>query len=172
MTAPELRTALLVLRGFRADDLDDFAAMQADPWTMRHLGAGAAHGATRSRAETWASMAGFCGQWVLRGYGVWAIEAEGRFAGRCGFLHPEGWPDVELAYALAPWARGRGLMTEAARAALEWGFAHIAATRLVSYVKPDNAESLAVLRRLGATPLDALDLFGIAAERWLHAPSP
>nr|MCU0888031.1 GNAT family N-acetyltransferase [Rubritepida sp.] len=89
---PELRTDRLLLRGFRESDLDAFAAMQADAEVMRFLGVGENAGRPRSRAETWAAMAQFMGQWALRGHGLWAVEQEGRFIGRLGLLEPEGWP--------------------------------------------------------------------------------
>ena len=59
---PVLKTARLTLRGFVEGDVDAFAAMQADPAVMRHLGKGVGAGQTRSRSESWHNMAGFIGQ--------------------------------------------------------------------------------------------------------------
>ena len=39
---PVVETERLVLRGFRGDDLDAFAAMSADPEVMRYVGTGGA----------------------------------------------------------------------------------------------------------------------------------
>src|ERR1700722_14615709 len=111
---PTLRTERLVLRALRADDLEPFAAMHANPEVVRHLGSGR----TRSREETWDAMARSLGQWALRGYGMFAVEdaATGRFVGRTGILHSLEWPEAELAYGLDQPYWGRGLATESAMA--------------------------------------------------------
>lgn len=49
---PVLTTPRLTLRGFIEQDLDDYAAMQADAQVMRHLGVGAEAGQARGRAES------------------------------------------------------------------------------------------------------------------------
>ncbi|UPY38341.1 GNAT family N-acetyltransferase [Sediminicoccus sp. KRV36] len=159
---PVLTTARLTLRGFTEADLDAFAAMQADAEVMRHLGTGQ----TRSRAETWQGMAGFMGQWALRGHGLWALEHQGRFIGRAGILNPEGWPAPELAYALARPAWGQGLAFEAAEAALRWARAALPQRRIVSYIRPANGASRRLAARLGGVQGEALELLGAAAECW------
>ncbi len=165
---PELRTGRLLLRGFREEDLDAFAAMQADPEAMRHIGAGG----VRDRAETWRNMAMLSGQWLLKGHGVWAVECEGRFAGRVGWLEPEGWPGPELAYALAREFWGRGLAEEAARAALAWGRARWGSQqRLISLIRPENTASLALAARLGARGAAVREILGRAAEEWVYPGS-
>lgn len=166
---PELRTARLTLRGFRESDLDGFAAMQADPEVMRHLGAGDSAGRPRTRAESWAAMAQFMGQWALRGRGIWAVEREGRFVGRLGILEPEGWPAPELAYALAREAWGQGLAFEGCQAALGWARAALPGAALASFIRPDNAPSRRLAARLGATLSGPITLLGVTAERWDHA---
>lgn len=166
---PTLRTPRLTLRALAAADLDAFAAMQADPEVMRHLG----NGGTRTREETWDGMARMLGQWPLRGYGMFALEetATGRFAGRAGILHPYSWPEPELAYGLDRPFWGQGLATEAARALLGWAFGPLGLSRLISYVRPANAGSVAVLRKLGATREAELELLGGPAQLWVHTPA-
>ncbi len=162
---PVLATARLTLRALRADDLDGFAAMQADPAVMRHLGTGA----TRSRAETWDQMARMLGQWPLRGYGMFAVEetATGRFAGRAGLLHPFDWPGPELAYGFAAEFWGRGYGTECGRALLDWAWG-LGLERLISFVRPENAGSVGVLRKLGAVLVEEREMLGAPAQVWAH----
>jgi RimJ/RimL family protein N-acetyltransferase len=165
---PTLRTSRLVLRGFHAADLDAFAAMNANPEVMRYLGTGQA----RSRAQTWDAMTRMLGQWGLRGYGMFALEeaATGRFVGRSGILHSLDWPEPELAYGLDQPFWGQGLATESAIAIRDWVFSTFPLPLLASFVRPDNAGSIAVLRRMGAARTGTLTLLGADAERWEHQP--
>jgi RimJ/RimL family protein N-acetyltransferase len=161
---PTLRTARLVLRAFRAADLDGLAAMNADPDVQHFLYAGR----TPTRGECWIQMASAVGQWGLRGYGFFAVEAEGRFAGRIGVLHPLEWPEPELAYALDAPFRGRGLATEAVSAVRDWAFARFGFGRLASFILPTNTRSAGVASRLGAVKEGTVELRGIVADRWVH----
>lgn len=167
ITIPTLRTPRLTLRGFTAADLPAYAAMMADPAVTRFLGTGE----TRSRAETWESMARALGLWALRGHGLFAVEHAGRFAGHCGLLQPLHWPQPELAYALAPEFHGKGLATEAAQAVRAWA-AGQQITDLFSYIRPENAASIALARRLGATREADAELMGLTAQVWRHGPPP
>ncbi|MBN8891776.1 MAG: hypothetical protein BGP12_05095 [Rhodospirillales bacterium 70-18] len=163
---PTLRTPRLVLRAFREQDLDAYAAMQANPEVMRHLGTGQ----PRSRAETWDGMARALGQWALRGIGLFALEeaATGRFAGRAGVLHPFTWPEPELAYALDRPFWGQGLATEAAAAIRDWALTTGGLPALASFILPDNTASAAVARRLGAVRSGTVSILGLTADRWAH----
>lgn len=100
MTVPTIETERMVLRPFRDDDLDAYAAMSADPEVTRYL---SGDGATMSREDAWRSMAMLAGHWTLRGYGTWAAElkATGELAGRVGLHNPEGWPGLEVGWAFA-----------------------------------------------------------------------
>jgi RimJ/RimL family protein N-acetyltransferase len=161
---PTLRTERLVLRTFRAADLDALAAMQANYQVRRFLGAGN----PLSRAETWGLMERVLGQWPLRGYGLFAVEADGRCAGWTGILHPLEWPEPELAYALDEPFWRRGLASEAARAARDWAFAAYGFARLASFIMPDNTRSLRVAEKLGAVREGTVELRGLRAEWWVH----
>ena len=152
---PTLETERLILRAWRDDDLDAYAAMVGDPETMRFLG-----GALQ-RPDAWRSMAYQLGHWVLRGHGMWAVERKSdcAFIGRIGVQRPEGWPAVEVAWTLVKSYRGQGYATEAAKASLEWGFNNLPVPKLVSLIDPENLSSQAVAKRLGQTKGGAATLF-------------
>jgi RimJ/RimL family protein N-acetyltransferase len=164
---PVLRTARLVLRAFAERDLDAYAAMCADPEVMRHIGAGG----PVDRALAWRQMAMFVGEWTLHGYGMWAIEAreDGRLLGRAGFLHPPGWPEAELGWLLARDAWGRGYAAEAVRAARDHGRERLGLPAPISLIRPDNARSIALAVRLGATLERRTVLLGGEALVYRHA---
>lgn len=167
---PTLRTERLVLRALRADDLDAYAAMQANPEVMRYLGTGQ----PRTRSETWDGMARIIGQWGLRGYGMFALEeaASGRFAGRAGILHPLEWEEPELAYGFDRPFWGRGLATEVAEALRRWAFGALGLPSLISYIALPNVASRRVVQKLGAVLEGQVRLLGtVDAELWRH-PAP
>ena len=109
---PTLTTSRLTMRGWREDDAAAYAEMTADPEVMRFMGGAIDAG------ESWRQLALFSGHWVLRGYGLWAVEREGTLIGRVGLWQPDGWPGLEVGWLLARGAWGHGYATEAARASI------------------------------------------------------
>ena len=155
---PTLQTPRLVLRHFRGEDLDAYAAMTADAETMRHIGPGK----PLTRGEAWRSIAGMLGHWELLGYGMWALErkGDGVFVGRAGFLNPPGWPGFEIGWMVGREHWGRGYATEAARVALDFAFRELGRDRVVSLIRPDNARSIRVAEKLGERPAGEVELLG------------
>ncbi len=143
-----IETDRLLLREFRGDDFEAYAEMCADPVVMRYL---SNTGAVLSREDAWRQMAMFAGHWLLRGFGTWALEEKttGRFVGRAGLHFPEGWPDRELGWALRREFWGRGLATEAARAAATHAFETLGWSHIISLIHPQNTRSIRVAERLG-----------------------
>lgn len=154
----ELETERLLLRMFRSDDIDTYAALCANAEVMRHL-----HSAPLSRLEAWRQMAMFVGHWHLRGYGVWAAveKSTNTLVGRIGFLNPEGWPGFELGWTLDRAAWGKGFAIEGARAALRYAFDELKKSHVISLIHPGNVRSIRVAERLGEKPEGTALLFGI-----------
>lgn len=148
---PTLETPRLILRGWREQDLDAFAAMAADPEIARFA---TFDGQPQSRDEAWRTIAIMAGQWILRGYSMFAIEDKqsGEFVGRAGLWAPDGWHGYELGWAVARAFQGRGYATEAVRAAIAWGFDRFPIDALDSLIALDNPASEAVARKLGQSP--------------------
>jgi RimJ/RimL family protein N-acetyltransferase len=156
-----LETERLLLRAFRAEDFEPYAAICADPEVMRYLG----EGRPLSRSDAWRQMAMILGHWRLRGYGLWAVEerATGTLVGRIGFFKPEGWPDFELGWMLGRHAWGKGYATEGARRALAYAFTELGRDHLISLIRPGNDPSIRVAERLGETLRGQTELFGHTA---------
>jgi RimJ/RimL family protein N-acetyltransferase len=167
---PELETERLRLRGLEASDFDAFAAMYADPDVMRFIEGGR----PLDRVAAWRSMALHMGHWQLRGYGQWAlIERASRvFVGRAGLWHPDGWPGLEVGWALARPYWGRGYATEAARAAVGHAFGVIGAEEVISLIRPENTASIRVAERLGGRYDRAIELLGVVAHVYVIAAPP
>ena len=130
MTDKVLETERMVLRRMEMADVDGLMGIFSDPVAMRY------YPGTKSRQEA--------EEWVRRmqenyrdhGFGLWVavLEDSGEFAGQCGLTvqQVEGKDEVEIGYLFLRQFWGRGLATEAARAARDHGFNTLGYERLVS----------------------------------------
>jgi ribosomal-protein-alanine N-acetyltransferase len=155
----ELRTPRLVLRRWQDEDVSAFADMSADPVAMRYLRALP----DRAAAEAWAAQARM--HWEEHGFGQWVVEIPqvAAFIGVVGLsvvpYRAHFAPAVEVAWRLAQAEWGNGYATEAARAALDHGFAPLGFHEIVAVTIPANRPSRAVMERLGMhrEPVDDFD---------------
>ena len=144
-----LTTARLRLRHWREEDLSAFASMNADPRVMEFLPK------VLSRAESDALASRISESFAIRGFGGWAIEVRGiaDFIGFAGLSVPRFeahfTPCVEIGWRLAYDFWGFGYATEAASAALEFGFQEIGLEEIVSFTTSKNRRSRRVMERLG-----------------------
>jgi RimJ/RimL family protein N-acetyltransferase len=148
---PTLKTPRLTLRPVEQCDLEDLAAMNADPEVMRFIGDGSTR--TAEQTETWVAQA--LQDWLDRGFGLFVAEiaASGGFAGWVtltvpSFL-PEVLPAVEIGWRFARTSWGRGFATEAAHAVLRFGLMDRQLDRVVSIRHVDNDASRRVMEKLG-----------------------
>lgn len=170
MNVPVLETERLIMREWRESDFPAYYECCADEETQRYVG-----GKVMSRVEAWRHMAYVVGHWELRGFGHWAVEekATGEFVGRVGVQDPDGWPEFEIGWMIAPSRRRRGYALEAARRALDYAFETIGRDHVISLIQAPNVASIAVATRLGETlegettvlGLPA-QIYGITRERW------
>jgi ribosomal-protein-alanine N-acetyltransferase len=157
VTTPVLQTPRLLLRAWRPEDREPFAAMNADPRVMEFLPA------QLSRRQS-DELAGRSERhFALHGFGPWAVEVPGvaPFIGFVGLVVPafeaHFTPCIEIGWRLAAEHWGQGYATEAARASARHAFDVVGADELVSFTVPANARSQAVMRRLGMTRDEAGD---------------
>jgi ribosomal-protein-alanine N-acetyltransferase len=176
-----IHTERLVMRRWRPDDRDPFAALNADPAVMEYFPS--AHTREESDALVEKNEAGF----ETWGFGLWALEVRstGTFIGFTGLSVPSFeaafTPAVEVGWRLARDAWGHGYATEAARSAIAEGFEEYRLSEIVSFTFEGNARSRAVMERLGMSddPNDDFDhpalgdhwlarhvLYRMPAERW------
>ena len=142
---PTLQTERLIMRPFEDRDLDPLAEWFATP-------ASAILGGPMSRSLTWRGIAMMMGHWMIRGFGMWALEDRktGAFVGRCGPWYPEAWPEREIGWLVLPSAEGRGYAFEAAHAARDYAYKTLGWTTAISLIAADNLRSQALAKRLGA----------------------
>jgi RimJ/RimL family protein N-acetyltransferase len=144
MTA-EIRTERLLMRRWQEQDRAPFAAMNADPTVMRYVPR------TLSREESDAFVDRIEAGFEQRGYGLWAVELEGAFAGYVGLawhvFEDGGEEELEVGWRLAERYWGLGIATEAGRAALSIGLEH--EPTVVSVTAVVNEPSQRVMQRIG-----------------------
>lgn len=152
-----LRTARLILRNWRPEDFEPWAALNADPEVMRHFPA------MLTRVEADAMAARNRDHIDQHGFGLWAVERreDGAFLGFTGLMtlresNPLA-PGVEAGWRLARHAWGQGYATEAARAAMDDGFTRLGLAQIVAFTAVPNLPSQAVMARLGMTRRPDLD---------------
>jgi RimJ/RimL family protein N-acetyltransferase len=163
-TEPELHTERLLLRRWRFADLEPCASMNADPRVMEHLPS------PLSTTESAAFVEHIETCFEDRGYGLWAVElpGEAEFVGCVGLLPVEidaaFTPAVEVGWRLAHAFWGRGIATEAAAAAMSFGFDELGLLSIVAFTADRNLRSRRVMARLG--------MLRDPAEDFLHPEIP
>jgi RimJ/RimL family protein N-acetyltransferase len=147
---PELETARLRLRQWRREDLEAFVRIRGDAEVARFLGDGTAPSPAACRFHLQDRMR----RWRQYGIDAWAAELRetGELAGWAGLTVPERRPPgspLEIGWVLDRRQWGRGLATEAAAAALEWGFERMHLPLIAAHHHAGNAASARVMSRLG-----------------------
>jgi RimJ/RimL family protein N-acetyltransferase len=145
----ELTTERLLLRPWRDDDLDAFAIMNADPRVMEFFPN------VYSRDQCKEGIARIRAHFAMHGFGWWAVELrrDASCIGMVGLAIPSFQahftPCVEIGWRLLAEHWGNGLATEAARAALAFGFEQLDLSEIVSFTTTNNLRSRKVMERLG-----------------------
>ena len=143
-----IRTERLLMRRWRDQDREPFAALNADPAVMEHMQG------PMSRERSDAFVDRIESSWEQRGWGQFAIELPGvaPFIGYVGLWPADfvsGEPMVEVGWRLAREHWGNGYVTEAAREALRFGFEDVGLEEIVSFTVPQNERSWRVMERIG-----------------------
>lgn len=181
MTA--IDTPRLRLRPWIDADFEPLAAMCADPRVMEFASS------LFSRAETEAMWRRIQEHHARYGFGPWAMEVDGKFAGSLGLdwvrFEAHFTPCVEIGYRLRPEFWGRGLATEGGKAALRYGFEGLGLREIVAFTTSANRRSRRVMEKIGLVFSEEFDhpliaqghamrrqaLYRISRSAWEAAPS-
>lgn len=145
----ELKTARLLLRAHREQDIEPTVAMFSDELSQRWLTAPQPY--TLEDARRWCTDTAH----LLRGMGDginWAITdaATGGYVGGIGVKGTD-WlrRSTEIGYGVAPWARGHGYAAEATRAVAEWILSEQSFNRVELFAATGNLASQRVAEKAG-----------------------
>jgi len=160
MNTGSITTNRLCLRRWKAEDIEPYAELCADPEVMRWIGAGA----VRTKEECVTAIENFERFWDENGFGLFAVERSENqsligFTGLAipDFL-PQVMPSIEIGWRFARVAWGYGYATEAAQASLDFGFTELGFERIVSIHQVGNGASGRIMEKLGMSPfLETID---------------
>jgi [ribosomal protein S5]-alanine N-acetyltransferase len=146
---PVLQTERLLLRELRSDDdLAPYFAMFSSPEVMRYIGRPVHKDIEESREFLERNRIQFAHRTGIR----WAITLRGddRMIGSVGHWRlMKEHNRAEIGYDLHESHWGKGLMPEALRAVLRFGFVEMELHSTEAQIDPDNQRSRRVLERLG-----------------------
>ena len=142
-----VETEHLLFRPLMLSDLDELAALYADPEVMRFLGG------PHSKEEVQNILNRYIREYEIYGHAFLATiqKSDQRFIGQCGLLTQEvdGQPEVELGYVLAPQYWQRGLALEGTQALKDYGLQQLGFPRLISLIPPENVASIHIAEKIG-----------------------
>jgi len=180
----QIETPRLRLRPWIEDDFEPCVAMCAYPRVMEFSPS------IFSRQETEAMWKRILDHFAHYGFGPWAMEVDGEFAGSMGLnwitrFETHFTPCVNIGYRLRPEFWGRGLATEGGRAALRYGFECLELREIIAFTIPENKRARRVLEKLGLLfsavfdhpliaeghPMRRQVLYRISRSAWEAGPS-
>jgi RimJ/RimL family protein N-acetyltransferase len=147
---PTLETTRLILRKMTPSDAEAVFAYASDPEVTRHV----VWDAHRSIEDSETFLRSVVGGYENAQAIDWGIvyKGNGRFVGGCGIA---GWdPDharAEVGYVISREYWGRGLVPEAVRAMLAFGFERLGLNRIEARCIAENAASARVMEKVGMT---------------------
>ncbi|WP_455596727.1 GNAT family N-acetyltransferase [Cloacibacillus porcorum] len=145
-----LETERLILRRFAEADAESvFKNWASDPEVTKFL-RWKSHTCVEESREL---LAGCVKRYVEADYYHWAIEEKGSDSGAVGYIgvfwSDETVDSVEVGYSLGRRWQGRGYMSEALRAVIDFLIDEAGANRVVAAHDPRNAASGGVMQRCG-----------------------
>lgn len=176
-----ITTKRLILRRWRAEDVDAFAAINADQKVMEYFPS------TYTHQESRAQLKRFNKSIDELGFGFWAAELvdDGRCVGFIGLSSlPKELPFspcVEIGWRLASDVWRQGLASEGATQVLKYAFNELNLNEIVSVTSVSNVASQGVMQKIGmlrqnltfmhprvdpASPLAEHVLFRLSKSDW------
>ncbi len=162
-----LQTDRLSLRPIAPEDAAAHIAMMQSPAVAAFL---SPTGEPEHPMVLWRQFATLLGHWQIRGFGFFSVieRSTGEWIGRVGPWQPEGWPALEIGWAIVPEKWGQGFAPEAAIATARWIFnAQPQLPAIISLIDPQNENSGRVAAKIGEARTGRhFDYVGHALEIW------
>ncbi|HOU12380.1 MAG TPA: GNAT family N-acetyltransferase [Anaerolineae bacterium] len=165
MDIPCITTERLVLHAFSEQDVDPLFDILQQPGILRYYPR--PDPPPRETVERIATRQ--LAHWEEHGYGWWAVEFrdDPRLLGWAGLTYLPETGETEVAYLLRQEVWRRGLATEAAKAALRFGFERFAFPFIIGLTHPENIASQRVLEKSGLQFVEKAVYFGMDCYRYV-----
>jgi len=146
---PTLETELLRLVPPTLASLDVYELFYMDSEASK------AYGGPIEKEQVLTRLKADLGSWYLFGFGVWIIQlkSDSSFVGTCGFWQGKNWP-TELTWWVLPEARGKGVATEASKAAISHAYTEFKWDAVKTYMNDENVAARALVEKLGGQKID------------------
>lgn len=147
---PQMQTERLLLRNVTLDDAPDLLVNASDPEVARYTTWEPYDSVEEARRFLESVIStyerGEPANWGLE------LKENGRFIGMCGFMADSWEPEyarASLGYAIGREYWGRGLVTEAVQAAIQFGFEKLSLNRIEARCVAENTASERVMQKVG-----------------------
>jgi len=167
VTVPRLQTQRLLLREYRVEDFEAFAAHLADPESTAFLG-------SADRQTAWRVFGCHAGLWLLYGAGWWSVEVRetGQLVGHVGAFFRESLSGLEIGWNTYRAFWGQGFAGEAAAEAVRHALEVRREPQVRAFIDPRNAPSIRVALRLGMRHEAETLLYGKPVGRYTLEQRP
>ncbi len=145
---PVLKTERLILRAFTDEDATGVYALRSDPRVMKYLDR-ELHPSVQYSLQLLQKnenryQKGEAIQWVIS-----SARTEGFWGDIAFFNINKQHHRAEIGYSLLPDYWGKGIMTEAAQAVIQFGFQQLGLHSITADINPNNSASRSLLLKLG-----------------------
>ncbi len=163
MTIPALKTERLILRPWKEADAAALFQILQEAGILQYFPP-----TTYTLEKTLRYIVHQNNHWQEHGYGHWAVtlKESGEVIGWDGLEYLPETDENEVAYLLSHQAWGCGYATEAATAAVKFGFEKAHLKSIIGLVHPGNAGSIRVLEKCGLTFVDCKVYWGLEMCRY------
>lgn len=160
---PVFETQRLRLRPFKEDDFSFLRELDTDPEVVRYLG----QGKVRSEEESRKNFSRLFDDYEKYGLGLYVVEdrQSGEKLGRSGLIPwtIDGQLYWEIGYTFKPSAWGKGYASECSQFLAKWAQEHTYLSFVVSFIHPENKNSIHVAEKYGARFWKEISLNGTKA---------
>ena len=145
----QIRTRRLLLRQWKKEDRQYFAAMNNDSDVMHYFPR------KYTREESDSFIDDNINRITIEGWGCWAVEIidTGEFIGFVGLSKPADYHpcagEIDIGWRLSKQFWGNGYATEATKAVLPIAFNSIGLDQIVSFTSECNFPSISIMRKIG-----------------------
>ena len=173
---PNLTTARLILRQLTEEDAVQLFALRSDKTINQYLG--------RKPDESLSETLMFINKInknsapsKLKYWGISLIESAHLIGAICLYAEGVQPEDAEIGFELLNDYQGKGIMTEACKKVIDYGFQEVGLQNILASVHPNNQRSISLLKKLNfiinpESPNSNLLTFHVSRNIWHNAPKP